>query len=204
MEKCAAFQIKEPFENRGRWLEKFPGYRGIMLELGCGKGRFTVETAGASPDMFFIAVERVREAMVVAMERADAAGLQNVRFIDADAAKICEIFAPGEVAGIYINFPDPWPKKRNAKRRLTAAGFLALYRDVIVPGGELRFKTDNRPLFDWSLEQFRECSLAVSEITNDLHANGPCGVMTDYETKFYAQGVPINRCVVRFPDRSDS
>lgn len=199
MERCAAIQVTEPEELRGGWLEKFPGYEKLYLELGCGKGRFTADTADSMRSVLLVAVERVREAMVVAMERCLDRGLENARFIDCDAVKLTELFAPGEVERIYINFCDPWPHKRHAKRRLTAPGFLALYAQVLPVDGEIHFKTDNRPLFDFSLESFKECGWTLSEITYDLHADGPCGVMTDYEAKFYEQGVPINRCVARPP-----
>jgi len=200
MERCAAVNAAEPERLRGRWREVFPGYRALHLELGCGKGRFTAETAAAAPDVLCVAVERVPDAMVVAMERVCARGLQNVRFIDADAAHLADIFAPGEADRIYINFCDPWPSNRHAKRRLTAPGFLGIYKSVLAPGGEIHFKTDNRPLFEFSLGSFRAAGFLVYEVTRDLHENGPRGVMTDYEEKFYAQGVPINRCVARLPD----
>ena len=195
MERAAAVQIVTPEELPGKWRETFPGYDALHLELGCGKGRFTADTAEANPDVLLIAVERVPDAMVVGMERAVERGLQNVRFIDRDVTLLPEIFAPGEVDRLYINFCDPWPKSRYAKNRLTAPGFLRLYADVLPVGGEIHFKTDNRPLFDWSVEQIRAEGWAISELTNDLHANGICGVMTDYEAKFHAEGVPINRLV---------
>ena len=195
MERAAAVQIVTPEELPGKWRETFPGYSALHLELGCGKGRFTADTAEANPDVLLIAVERVPDAMVVGMERAVERGLQNVRFIDRDVTLLPEIFAPGEVDRLYINFCDPWPKSRYAKNRLTAPGFLRLYADVLPVGGEIHFKSDNRPLFDWSVEQFTEEGWELSEVTNDLHANGICGVMTDYEAKFHAEGVPINRLV---------
>ncbi len=114
-----------------------------------------------------------------------------------DAARLGEVFAPGEVSRIYINFCDPWPGSRHAKRRLTAPSFLKLYAEALAPGGEIRFKTDNLPLFDWSLETFEAEGWEVSEVTRDLHADGPRGIMTDYEAKFYAEGKPICRCVAR-------
>ena len=197
MERAAAVQISAPEELRGRWMETFPGYAALHLELGCGKGRFTADTAEANPDVLLAAVERVPDAMVVGMERAVERGLQNVRFLDRDVTLLPEIFAPGEVNRIYLNFCDPWPKSRYAKNRLTAPGFLRLYADVLPVGGEIHFKTDNRPLFDWSVEQFTAEGWELSEVTNDLHANGICGVMTDYEAKFHAEGVPINRLVAR-------
>ena len=195
MERASAVLVTEPERFRGAWLTQFPGCGALHLELGCGKGRFTAETAAAEPEALLVAVEKVPDAMVVAMERAVEKGLHNVKFIDRDAALLPELFAPGEVERIYLNFCDPWPKSRDAKHRLTAPGFLRLYADVLAPGGTLRFKTDNLPLFEWSLAQFEAEGWALSEVTNDLHANGVCGVMTDYEAKFHTQGVKINRLV---------
>ena len=188
MEQCAAVLESAPEERRGRWLSDFPAFSQLHLELGCGKGRFTAEMAAQHPDILFAAVEKVPDAMVVAMERVCARELGNVRFLDRDAANLLEMFAPGEVSRIYINFPDPWPKKKQFKRRLTAPSFQKLYAEVLVPGGEIWFKTDNLPLFEWSVEELRE-------VTNDLHGQGISGVMTDYEAKFHAQGVKINRLV---------
>ena len=159
MERCAATLITDPEALRGRWLEQFPGHQALQLELGCGKGRFTADTAAQNPDIFL------------------------------------DMFAPGEVSRIYINSPDPWKKSRQHKRRLTYAGFLALYANVLPLGGEIWFKTDNDPLFAFSLEQFAQEGWELREVTHDLHADGPVGVMTDYEAKFYDQGITINRCV---------
>lgn len=195
MEKCAEYLIDDPAALRGKWLESFPGYDRLYLELGCGKGRFTADTAELMPGTLYIAMEKVPDAMILAMERVRERGIKNVRFIDGDAINLAEMFAPGEAARIYINFCDPWPKSRDAKHRLTFPGFLRLYADVLPLGGEIHFKTDNTPLFNWSLEQFENEGWALSEKTNDLHANGPVGVMTDYEAKFHAQGFPINRVV---------
>ena len=195
MERAAAVLVSEPETLRGKWREAFPGYTALQLELGCGKGRFTADTAAAQPETLLVALEKVPDAMVMAMERAVERGLHNVRFIDRDAALLPELFAPGEVERIYLNFCDPWPKSRDAKHRLTAPGFLRLYADALPVGGELHFKTDNLPLFEWSLEQFKAEGWALCEVTNDLHENGVCGVMTDYEAKFHARGVKINRLV---------
>ena len=181
---------------KGRWRSDF--FRNdnpIVLELGCGKGRFTAGMAAAEPDALLCAVEKVPDAMVVAMERVRDAGLTNVRFLDRDAALLPEFFAPGEVSRIYINFPDPWPKKKQFKRRLTAPGFQKLYFDLLPPGGEVWLKTDNVMLYEWSLEQFQNCGWTLKEVTRDLHEHGIQGVMTDYEAKFHEQGVKINRLV---------
>ena len=195
MERCAATLIADPEALRGHWLEHFPGHQALHLELGCGKGRFTVETAAAEPDVLLIAVEKVPDAMVVAMERAAKAELHNVFFIDIDANQLPEIFDQGEVDRIYVNFCDPWPKSNQKKRRLTHGNFLKKYRQVLAEGGQIHFKTDNDKLFEWSLEEIPQFGFTLSEVTRDLHADGPVGVMTDYERKFYGEGKSINRCV---------
>lgn len=195
MDRCGSFLIRDPYVRQGKWLELMPRAREIRLELGCGKGRFTAGTAAAEPDVLFIAVERVPDAMVVAMERCVQAGLSNVYFIDANADQLPYFFDPGEVDRIYVNFCDPWPSKRHAKRRLTHGNFLRLYRQVLKPGGQLHFKTDNQDLFEFSVEEIPAFGFTLSEVTRNLHENGPVGVMTDYEAKFHEQGMPINRLV---------
>ena len=133
--------------------------------------------------------------MVIAMERACAEDIGNVRFISMDALKLREVFAPGEVERIFLNFCDPWPKSRDAKHRLTSPNFLRIYADILPMGGEVCFKTDNLPLFTWSLEQIKAEGWEVHSVTNDLHDGGEGGVMTDYECKFREMGVKINRLV---------
>ena len=196
MERCAACRVRDGFALKGRWREELmPSARELRVEVGCGKGRFTVETARQEPDVLFVAVERVADALVVAMERATALELKNVFFVVGDAALLPDYFAEDEVDRIYINFCDPWPSTGRAKRRLTHRGFLETYRRVLKMGGQVHFKTDNRPLFTFSVLEFPAAGYELSEVTQDLHRNGPQGVMTDYEAKFHAQGVPINRCV---------
>lgn len=196
MERCGACHVQDGFALRGRWREELmPQAAELRVELGCGKGRFTAETARQHPDILFIAVEKVPDALVVAMERAMALELKNVFFVVGDAALLPDYFAPGEVDLIYINFCDPWPPKGQAKRRLTHRGFLAAYRKVLRQSGQIHFKTDNAPLFEFSVLEFPEAGYALSEVTRDLHVGGPQGVMTDYEAKFYEQGLPIHRCV---------
>ena len=197
MEKCADLMIPDCTAHRGRWLEDIPGFERLYVELGCGKGRFTADTAAEIPGTLLLAVEKVPDAMIIAMERIRERGLANVRFIDGDAAALPQMLAPGEAARIYINFCDPWPKSRDAKLRLTAPAFLRMYADALPLGGEIHFKTDNTPLFDWSVEQFTAEGWELSELTHDLHKDGAVGVMTDYEAKFYAEGLKINRVVAR-------
>lgn len=200
MDKCAGLMDASPELLRGKWLETYTGHERLWLELGCGKGRFTVNTAKDAQKVLYVAMEKVPDAMIIAMERCMEQELGNVRFIDGDAAKLKEMFADGEAERIYINFCDPWPKSRDAKFRLTAPGFLRLYGDVLPMGGQIHFKTDNTPLFDWSVEQFKAEGWELSEYTRDLHENGPVGVMTDYEAKFYEQGMKINRLVATKTD----
>ena len=197
MEKCADLMIPDCTAHRGRWLEDIPGFEKLYVELGCGKGRFTADTAAEMPGTLLLAVEKVPDAMIIAMERIRERGLANVRFIDGDAAALPQMLAPGEAARIYINFCDPWPKSRDAKLRLTAPAFLRMYADALPLVGEIHFKTDNTPLFDWSVEQFTAEGWELSELTHDLHKDGAVGVMTDYEAKFYAEGLKINRVVAR-------
>ena len=196
MEKCAGLRVMEPQALLGHWRERMPDCTALWVEVGCGKGKFTAETAQANPTVLLVAVERCREAMVVAMEKAQSMGLKNVLFIDMDVAEIESVFAPGEIDRLFINFPDPWPRKKNAKRRLTHRGFLDKYCRVVKQGGEFHFKTDNAPLFAFSLEEFAACGLTVKNVTDDLHKDGVTGIMTGYEEKFHALGTPIHRCEV--------
>ena len=196
MEACAAYRITKPEELKGNWRSLKQDATALWVEVGCGKGKFTAETAQANPDVLLIAVERCREAMVVAMEKAKAMGLKNVYYIDMDVEKIEEIFAAEEIDRLFINFPDPWPRKKNAKRRLTYRTFLDKYCRVIKLGGEIHYKTDNAPLFEFSVEEFAACGLEVKNLTRNLHENGIVGIMTGYEEKFHALGTPINRCEV--------
>ena len=195
MEACSSIWLRDAKTLRGKWIKQLmPDANELRVEIGCGKGKFTVETAEANPDILFIAVEKVQEAMLLGMERALAMGLKNLYFLSLDAAEIEEYFEDGEVDLIYLNFCDPWPRKKNAKRRLTFHTFLEKYKVILKDGGEIHFKTDNAPLFEWSLEEFEACKLEIRNLTRDLHANGPVGIMTGYEEKFYNLGTPINRC----------
>lgn len=195
MKLCESMLISDPAELRGKWRTLYPAAREIRLELGCGKGRFSAETAEQNPDVLYIALERVPDAMIVALERCRDKGLSNIFFINGDAALLREYFAPDEVDLLYINFCDPWPGTKHARRRLTHEQFLILYRGILRAGGQIHFKSDNRALFEWSLFQFPKAGFVLSEVTRDLHSGGVRGVMTDYEEKFYRLGTPINRCV---------
>ena len=198
MEACSAYMIENPYEMKGKWSELAKG-RTLCLEIGCGKGTFVCEMAKRHSDRFFIAVEKVRDVLVLAMEKAKNAELTNVIFIDFDADKILEIFEENELCELYLNFSDPWPKKKHAKRRLTFSSFLEKYRIVLKEDGVLYFKTDNRPLFDFSLEQLSECNYKLADITYDLHNSeyASDNIVTEYEANFSAKGFTINRVVAR-------
>ena len=196
MERCGDLRIMDPTALKGNWRSLKPDCTQLWVEVGCGKGKFTAETAQANPNVLLIAVERCREAMVVAMEKAQAMGLKNVFFIDMDVEHMEDIFDRFELDRLFINFPDPWPRKKHAKRRLTHRGFLDKYCRVIKEGGEIHYKTDNAPLFEFSVEEFAACGLQVNNLTRDLHKDGIVGIMTGYEEKFHGLGTPINRCEV--------
>lgn len=195
MERCSGMLISDPASMRGHWRELFPTAQAVWLEIGCGKGRFSAEMAERNPDVLYIGLERVPDAMIVGMERCQAKGLRNIFFVDGDAALLRDYFAPNEVDLLYINFCDPWPGVKHARRRLTHEQFLILYRGILREGGQIHFKSDNRDLFEWSLFQFPKAGFSLSEVTRDLHGEGVQGVMTDYEEKFHQLGTPINRCV---------
>lgn len=195
MDRCRHLLVENPQDFRGNWQSIQPTAQEIWLELGAGKGTFTVKTAQNHPETLYIALERVPDAMIVAMEKALELGLTNVRFIDGDAADLAAFFALEEISRLYVNFCDPWPGHKHARRRLIHANFLTLYRKVLKIGGEIHFKTDNKDLFEFSLFQFPKVGYALSQVSRNLHQEGVQGVMTDYEAKFHQQGLPIHRCV---------
>lgn len=204
MERLSALREKHPADWAGRWREKLPGCAQLRLEIGCGKGTFTVKTAASHPEVLFVALERDADCLVMAMEKAEQLGLRNVVFVCDDAVRLGEMFAPGEVDLLYINFPDPWPSKRHAKNRLTNEAFLRSYRAILPKGGEIHFKTDNSPLFEFSLTQFPRAGYTLSKVTRDLHAEDSDVIMTDYEARFSAQGAKINRCVATVTELPDA
>jgi len=186
---CAELLTQNP-------AEAFSDGHPLRLEIGCGKGQFIVEMARRHPEINFIAIEKVSDVILLAMEKARDAGLTNIRFMIADAKNLTELFPEGFADVIYLNFNDPWPKKGHTKRRLTYVDFLALYRRVLKPGGCVCLKTHNRPYFDFSLEQFTEAGWRLECVTNDLH-NSPWeegNIHTEYEDNFSAKGFTINRC----------
>lgn len=194
MEKCAELWIKNPSELKGRWRDEFGNSNPVHIEIGCGKGGFIAGMARLNPDINYVAIEKVEDVIVLAMEKVSAEGLPNVRFISIDAQSLADFFQKGEICRIYLNFSDPWPKKKQAKRRLTHKNFLDIYRSVLSAGDRICFKTDNRALFEFSLNSFADEDFKLSNITLDLHASGFEGnVMTEYEKRFSELGMPIYR-----------
>lgn len=200
---CSALLIEHPETLNGDPGAAFPERRPVHLEIGCGKGNFACGMAAAHPEINLIAMERVADVACLALEKArDCADTRpdNLRFLIGNAEAITEWFAPHSIDCIYLNFSDPWPKKGHAKRRLTHRLFLERYRQVLVPGGVLRFKTDNVGLFDFSLEEFEAAGLTVSDLTRDLHHSpqNEGNVMTEYEKNFSEKGFPIHAVTVHF------
>lgn len=185
--------------DKGNWSAMFNRTAPLHVELGTGKGRFISQMALQQPNVNFIGIEAQQDVIYYAGLKVKELELSNVRLLLFDINNIEDIFAEASVDRFYINFCDPWPKARHAKRRLTHVGFLAKYRQLLKQGGQLFFKTDNRPLFDFSLTQFAEAGLSVDNLTFDLHNSQFTGnIMTEYEEKFSGIGEKINRCEVSF------
>ncbi len=193
IERLQAYFVAGPEECRGRWAEVFSNDHPVFLEMGCGKGKFLTELARRHPEYNYIGVEGQERVYLRAAQRVHEAGLSNIRFIGQFVRRPSECFGPGEIAGIYLNFSDPWPKARHAKRRLTHRRYLEEYRRFLDPEGVIAFKTDNDNLFEFSLEEFREFGAKVLDISWDLHASSLRAkeVTTEYEDKFKNWGKNI-------------
>lgn len=193
------YVIQEPETKKGRWHEVFKNDHPIQIEVGMGKGRFIMELAAAHPDINYIGIERYSSVLLRGLQKRAGLELDNIYFLCVDARDMADLFAPGEVDRIYLNFSDPWPKDRHAKRRLTSPDFMAVYGKILAPEGTVEFKTDNRGLFDYSLEAIPEAGWVITEHTFDLHhspmAEG--NVMTEYEAKFSSEGKPICKLITR-------
>ncbi len=187
--------VEKPLDYKGRWREYFGNDNPIHVEIGCGKGRFITTLAAKFPDVNFIAIELKAEVIFRAAERTDMKQIANLAFVQFNAELLTELFTPGEIERIYLNFSDPWPKKRHYKRRLTYASFLHTYRQVLKPNGEIHLKTDNQQLFEFSLNQFANEGFQLRHITFDLHQSAFAeeNVMTEYEERFSKRGQRIYR-----------
>lgn len=177
------------------WKEIFGNENPIHVEVGTGKGQFVIGMAKANPDVNYIGIEHFDSVIVSALEKViEAEKPSNLRLIRGNGANIEDLFTKGELDRLFLNFSDPWPKTRHAKRRLTHAAFLSRYENVLKNDGEIHFKTDNRKLFEYSLVSMSEYGMILKDVSLDLHAQMPeDNIMTEYEEKFSAKGQPIYR-----------
>ena len=192
------YVIQEPEQKKGSWKEIFGNDHPVHIEIGMGKGQFIIEMAERHPEINYIGIERYSTVMVKALRKREQTSLTNLYFMRIDARLLADVFAPGEVEKIYLNFSDPWPKDRHAGRRLTSPQFMAVYHQFLTAEGSVEFKTDNRELFDYSLESIPEAGWKILASTFDLHHDAVMcegNVMTEYETKFSAAGKPICKLI---------
>lgn len=193
----STYVIQNPEEKKGCWAEVFGNENPIHMEIGMGKGKFLMELAGKNPEINYIGVERYPTVLLKAVQKREELELSNICFLCVDAKRLGDIFKAGEVDKIYLNFSDPWPKDRHAKRRLTSPQFMEVYNQVLNQAGVVEFKTDNRLLFEYSLESIPKSGWKIEMQTFDLHhseyAEG--NVMTEYETKFASEGKPICKLI---------
>lgn len=192
--QCDNF-IQNPKDYKGRWNEYFKNNNPIHIEIGSGKGQFITQLASKNPHANYIAIEKFPAVLIQLIKKIPQEGIENLAVMSFDAEELEEIFESGEVNRIFLNFSDPWPKKRHAKRRLTSPEFLKLYKKILRPGSSIEFKTDNRALFDYSLEAFKVTGYNLVKATFDLYNSDflEGNVPTEYETKFHNLGTPINK-----------
>ena len=186
-------------EMPGKWQALFGNANPIRLEIGMGKGKFLHALAKENPDVNYIGIEKYSTVLLRAVQKMEQEELQNLKFLRMEAEEIAEVFGEGEVDRIYLNFSDPWPKDRHAKRRLPSREFLARYDKILKKDGQIEFKTDNRALFDFAVEELEPAGWQAKAITYDLHADPVLmegNVMTEYEEKFSAMGNPICKYVI--------
>ena len=195
--QVSEYVIQDVNAKKGAWNQVFGNSNPIHIEIGMGKGKFIMELARNNPDINYIGIEKYSSVLIRAIEKRSQEELPNLCFIRMDAESICDVFEKGEVKQIYLNFSDPWPKEKHSKRRLTSKEFFARYDQILLEEGDVIFKTDNRELFDFSVEQIPLANWSIKNITYDLHnSNFAAGnIMTEYETKFVGEGKPIHRVV---------
>jgi len=195
---CAEVMATEPEKYRGNWCALFGNAHPLHLEIGCGKGRFAIGMAESHNDINFIAVEREEGALIMGAERISRNPLPNLRFASIDAIQLEQMFAPGEVERIYLNFSDPWPPNRQRKRRLTWRAYLEIYDSILSEQGDICFKTDNQRFFEWTIQEISQFGWLIQNVSLDLHNSDFEGnVMTEYEERFSAEGARIYRLEAR-------
>ncbi|MDE7285414.1 MAG: tRNA (guanosine(46)-N7)-methyltransferase TrmB, partial [Lachnospiraceae bacterium] len=192
--------VHEPEKRKGKWKEVFGNDHPIRIEIGMGKGKFLYELAGKNPQINYIGIEKYSSVLLRALQKMEVQPLENLLFIRMDAEEILEVFGTEEVERIYLNFSDPWPKDRHAKRRLPSKEFLSRYDQFLQKDGMLEFKTDNRQLFDFAVGELSAAGWETVSITYDLHHDSEMAegnVMTEYEEKFSSQGNPIYKYIIK-------
>ena len=192
------YVVQDPQSLKGRWHEFFGNDNPIRIEVGMGKGKFIMELAQMNPDINYVGIERYSSVLLRGLQKRAELELSNIYFMRIDALELTEVFAENEVERIYLNFSDPWPKDRHAKRRLTSKEFFARYNVILKADGRVEFKTDNRPLFDFSVESVKEAGWKLDAVTYDLHHDEELcqgNVMTEYEEKFSSKGNPIHKLI---------
>lgn len=195
----SAFVVHEEDWQPGTWQQIFGNDHLIRIEIGMGKGQFIHAQAKRNPDINYVGVEKYSSVLLRAIQKMEAEELPNLKFVRMDAEDILKAFGPGEVDKIYLNFSDPWPKDRHAKRRLPSREFLKRYDVILKKDGKLEFKTDNRPLFDFAVEELEPAGWKADVITYDLHADEELmvgNIMTEYEEKFSSMGNPICKYII--------
>ena len=193
------YVVQDPISKKGHWKEIFGNENPIRIEIGMGKGGFIMELASQNPDINYIGIERVNTILYKALRKQEEKALKNLYFVAFNADEIDTIFDKDEIDRIYLNFSDPWPKDRHAKRRLPSRQFLARYDSFLKAGGRIEFKTDNRELFDFAVEEVKESVFEIKAISYDLHADGVMNegnIMTEYEERFSAMGNPIYKYIL--------
>lgn len=192
------YVFADPTDTAGTWHDIFGNANPVHIEIGMGKGMFITTLASLNPRINYIGIEKYSSVLVRGVEKQNTLKLPNLKFIRMDAENITSVFSPGEVDRIYLNFSDPWPKDRHAKRRLTSVQYFERYNIILKKDGEVHFKTDNRPLFDFSLEEVVNAGWKLKAHTFDLHHDpvlNEGNVMTEYEAKFSAMGNPIHKLI---------
>ncbi|MDD5935295.1 MAG: tRNA (guanosine(46)-N7)-methyltransferase TrmB [Clostridiales bacterium] len=191
------FVIQNPEQYKGKWKEVFKNNNPIHIEIGMGKGNFITTLALQNPDINYIGIEKYSSVLLRAIEKRQEIECSNLFFLRFDAEAIATIFDKDEIDRIYLNFSDPWPKDRHAKRRLTSKEFFSRYNEFLKKDGYVAFKTDNRKLFDFSLEEVVTAGWKLKDVTYDLHHSeyNEGNVMTEYEQRFSSMGNPIHRLV---------
>ena len=193
--ESGVYYVKNPKEYKGKWHEVFGNNNKIYIEIGMGKGDFIIENALSNPDINFIGIEMYDSVMIRAIQKSNELELNNLKLIKIDATFIEEIFDK-EIDLIYLNFSDPWPKDRHAKRRLTSSRFLARYDKIFKNNPKIIMKTDNLNLFNFSLESLKENGYEINYVTNDLYSEGASdNIATEYEKKFVSLGIKINKLI---------